>query len=227
MINLSSLRRPAARKWASALQVAWLGAAILLGSNSARAEVECGSIANGYGPFDYRSDRDKLKIVEDYHFTPEVEALVRAKSGYLGSDLDYTLRAFPNHHRALIAISRYSERLGVDQVPNAGRATRCYFVRAIQFRPDDTTVRMLFAQYLHRHNEHSEAVRQLDIAREYAGLSPYTHYNLGLVYAELGEFESALKQAHIAMAMGFQRTELKERLVAAQRWREPAASSPP
>src|SRR5450830_1586845 len=32
----------------------------------------CGPIQNDYGPFDYRTQRESLKVVEQYHFTPRV-----------------------------------------------------------------------------------------------------------------------------------------------------------
>src|SRR5882672_10328606 len=64
----------------------------------------CGALPNAYGPFDYRIEHDKLAIVEAYHFTSQVELLIRGQSGALGADLDYTLRAAPNHHRALVAM---------------------------------------------------------------------------------------------------------------------------
>ena len=58
---------------------------------------------NAFGPFDYRTaTKDKLKLVESYHFTPKVESLIGGQSGTLGADIDYTLRAFPNHPRALL-----------------------------------------------------------------------------------------------------------------------------
>src|SRR4051812_47506028 len=61
----------------------------------------CGSLANPYGPFDYRTSKDKLDIVEGAHFTPDVETLRSGSTGSLGADIDYTLRTSPNHHRAL------------------------------------------------------------------------------------------------------------------------------
>ena len=70
----------------------------------------CGVLQNAYGPFDYRdpvSKRDNLPIVESFHFTPDVESLRHGRSGSVLGDLRYTLRAFPNHHRALKSMARY------------------------------------------------------------------------------------------------------------------------
>ena len=101
----------------------------------------CGPIENAYGPYDYRTDRDKLPIVEGAHFTPEVEALVRGRTGLVGGDIDYTLRAFPNHHRALVSMMKLGERMKAPQVPGAHYSVECYFDRALRFKPNDTACR--------------------------------------------------------------------------------------
>lgn len=82
---------------------------MLLAGTSLAQEVDggCGALQNAFGPFDDRTARGyNLDVVGSYHFTPPVEALIRGASGTIGGDLDYTLRAFPNHHRALNATNR-------------------------------------------------------------------------------------------------------------------------
>jgi len=184
----------------------------------------CGGLANAYGPYDYRTDRSKLEIVESHHFTPQVEMLIKGQEGYVGSDIDYTLRAFPNHHRALLAMMRYGEKLKLERVGGANYNVECYFIRATSFRPNDTTVRMLYATYLNGRQQRAQALQQLALAVSYASDSALTHYNIGLVYTDLGEWDKALEQAHEAMRLGFDRSDLKDRLVAAQKWAEPASA---
>lgn len=185
----------------------------------------CGSLRNAYGPFDYRTDRQQLVIVEAYHFNSMVEQLVRGTTGSIGGDLDYTLRAYPNHHRALSAMSRYGEKVKSDFVPGATYSVECYFIRAVNHRPDDPTVRMLFAIYLKGQHRQPDALKQLAYAETIAGDSGYTHFNIGLVYMDLGDTDSALRQAHRALALGFTRPELKDRLVAAKKWVDPPAAT--
>jgi tetratricopeptide (TPR) repeat protein len=212
-----------------AVLAAMLATAMACAAAPAAAQGEpsiCGSLNNAYGPFDYRTDRDKLPIVEVAHFTPPVEMLVRGERGHLSQDIDYTLRAFPNHHRALAAIMRLAEREKKDRVSGAGWSVDCYFVRATQFRADDTTVRMLYATYLHKRQRTDEALKHLNVAREFAKDNPFTHYNLGLVYFDLGAHEQALASAHQAMALGFPRSDLKDKLMALGKWAD-AASAPP
>lgn len=218
--------RPGLARWGRVMSAAVL-AGLAASAAAQSAPPPCGSLDNAYGPYDYRTDRDKLQIVEVAHFTPPVETLLRGERGHLSQDIDYTLRASPNHHRALASMTRLAERQKVDKVAGASWDVDCYYIRALRFRGNDTTVRMLYATYLHRQGRTEEAHKQLNVAREFAQDNPFTHYNLGLVYFDIGSHEQALASAHKAMALGFPRTELKDKLAAAGKWAEPAASAPP
>lgn len=180
----------------------------------------CGQLrGGGYGPYDYRSDKSKLGVVEQYHFSSSVEALIRGVAGGSpGGDLDYTLRAFPNHHRALISVTKYGERSKSLRPAGLTYEVECYFERAIRFQPDDLIVRMLYATFLAGHRRNSEGIQQLDLAAQQAGDNPFTHHNLGLVYYDLKEYEKALRQAHRASALGFTRADLKDQLVKVGKW---------
>ena len=208
--------------------VAALGAAGIAPVMAQSSPELCGALTNGFGPYDYRTDRHQLPIVESAHFTPVVEMLIRGSSGYIGSDLDYTLRAFPNHHRALVSITRYAEKTKSLQPPQLRWTVECYFERATRFRPDDTVSRMLFAQFLYKLARPEEARAQLQRAAHAAQDNPVTYYNVGLVYAEAKDYPRALEQAHRAMAMGLQRDGLRQMLAAAGQWKdpEPAATAP-
>lgn len=190
----------------------------------------CGPLASAaqYGPYDYRTQQDKLPIVEVAHFTPIVENLVRGQNSGIepGGDLDYTLRAFPNHHRALVAMMRYGEKKKSDRPPGTNYSVECYFERATRFKPDDPIVRMLYASYLGGKNRAPEAVRQLEFASTAPDPSGFTSYNIGLVYFDLKEYDKALAQAHKAIALGFPQTTLQELLAKAGKWSEPAAGPP-
>lgn len=184
----------------------------------------CGIIYTGkhYGPYDYRIERYRaLQKVEDFHFTPEIEAGIRGKNGAIGGDINYTLKAAPNHHRALVTLTRLTQRAKADQLEGMEWPIECYYDRALRYMPDDTTVRMLYAQFLHGRKRTADAVRQLDLAQEMAADNPFTHYNLGLVYFEVGQFEKSLAQAHKALSYGFPRQDLVERLKAKGVWKDP------
>ena len=151
----------------------------------------------------------------------------------MAQDLDYTLRTSPNHHRALLAMARYGERLKTPHLPLATYSVECYFVRAITFKPDDTTVRMLYSNYLKTLGRTSEALRQLDMAAGRPIEFGFTNYNLGLSYFGLSAFDKARRHAQLALEQGFPRTDLKEKLLAAGHWQsaptdsDAEAASPP
>lgn len=200
----------------------WLGLSL---AGAAQAQMDlCGDLSNGYGPYDYRTDRgETLGRVDRAHFPPITEALIRGKSERSppGPDIDYTLRAYPNHHRALVATMRFGERTKRDPPPGMRYTVECWLQRAVRFRPDDTVARGLYAKFLVERNRKPEAIAQLKAAEGHAGDNPFSHYNIGLIYLEAKEYDAALVQAHRAMALGFPRTELKDGLVAAGKWQEP------
>ena len=192
-------------------------------------EPECGPLTNGYGPYDYRTSKGQiLNTVENFHFTPKVEMLVKADTGYLGADIDYTLRAFPNHHRALMSVMRYGEKTKSIKPPHMRYSIPCYFDRAIRFRPDDAIPRMIFSMYLAKNGRTPEAIQQLDLAAEGAEgkENPFTHFNLGLNYFDLKEYGKSEIQAHKAYGLGFPQTILKEKLIGAGKWTEPPPEPP-
>lgn len=188
----------------------------------------CGELRSGYGPYDYRTDRNKLGIVEQYHFTPEVEALIRGKSSiHIGQDLSYTLNAFPNHHRALMSMMRYGQKLKTPQPPDADYSVECFFLRALRFRPDDIVARMMYANFLATNARVPEALRELEQVAKAAGDNFFAYYNMGLIYLDMKEYEKALAMAHKAMALGFQNPGLRDKLIAIGKWRAPEEPSAP
>lgn len=198
----------------------------------------CGPIAgNHYGPYDYRPDHFvatpgdqenhsyKRMLVDGAHFTPRVENLIGAQSGGQigppGADLNYTLRAFPNHHRALIAVMRYGEKAKSDKPAGLSMVVECYFERAVRFKPNDMIVKMLYATYLIKNKRVLEAAAQLEQATVLAKDGAFTHYNIGLVYFDMKNYGKALAQAHQAIALGFERTELRDLLKGVNQWQDP------
>jgi tetratricopeptide (TPR) repeat protein len=178
---------------------------------------QCGTLENAYGPFDYTSPTDvteHLPIVERFHFNSNVEQLI---SGLTqegpGGDLDYTLRAFPNHHRALYAMVRYAlKNPGLEIPPGAQYSGECYLLRAIQFRPEDASVRIIYGIYLSKTGRNDEALAQYEKAAELAPANAEVHYNLGLLYRKLRRFDEALEHAKIAYELGYPLQGLKNQL---------------
>lgn len=186
---------------------------------------ECGgpTISNAYGPYDYTNPRhkaEKLPIVDGAHFSTKVESLKGGINATLaGSDIDYTLRAFPNHHRALDAMGRYHLSYpNTIKPPNANYSADCYFQRAIVFRPEDGISRMVYGIFLLRSGRLDEAEIHYKDALELIPGSPELHNNLSLLYILKKDFEAARTHAREAYRLGFPLMGAKNKLVRLGEW---------
>jgi tetratricopeptide (TPR) repeat protein len=190
----------------------------------AKAEVgdfACGPLQNAYGPFDYRSDKDKLPIVEGAHFTTEVANLIKGNTAERpGGDIDYTLRAFPNHPGALMSMVRLGEKEKTAKPKGSRYTVECWLYRAVRFRDNDATVKMIYATYLAKNGSNAAALKQLNEAVQLGEDSANLQYNIGLVYFNLGKYDEALNHAHVAYRAGFPLPGLRDKLKKAGKWRE-------
>lgn len=140
-------------------------------------------------------------------------------------DLDYTLRVFPNHPGALMAIERLGRMLKTEKPPASTYKLECYYIRAIKMAEDDPMVYYVYGMYLQRRGRKSEAREKIDRAVELfqaegGYLSPNMLYNLGLSYFELGAYDEAESYARRAAEGGFTLPGLKRKLNGVGRWRE-------
>lgn len=223
--------------------MAQLGVSLLLATTASLASAQglpdgCGSLSQSWGPFDYRPERyipettyrshaALLAIVEHAHFTPDVENLIRGKTGTLpGGDLSYTLGVFPNHHRALIAISTLAIKLKSPQPPEMRFSVDCYFHRAMAFRPDDAMVRMVYANYLIQLGQKSSAEQQIDAVAATNPDGPLTQRNLALLYLDAKSYDKSLQFAHKAAAAGLNIDLIKSKLQQVGQWKDAPAAAP-
>lgn len=210
--------------------VAWMVVAPALAFEECGELEMPGTSSAQYGPFDYRTDKSKLPIVERFHFTPDVENLKRGLSGDIEGDLAYTLGRFPNHHRALYAMERFLERRKVEKTRSSVWSANCWYDRAVRWRTDDGVVRVLYGNFLAKRGKREEALLQLEKAGELVGGSVTLNYNLGLAYVEIKEYDKALQYAHVAYGLGFPLPGLRNRLERAGKWKpqppEPAVTTP-
>jgi hypothetical protein len=208
---------------------AWsLGAMLTASCSAALSQVSpatCGPVSPT--AWDYRVDKQFYALVEDAHFTPPVEALIRGRTGQLpGPDIDYTLSVFPNHYRAIMAATRLAER-----EESQGRKSQlklpveCYYERAVRFKPDDLVARMLYAQFLGKRKREEEAKSHLRETQRRAKDNPLTLRNIGLVYMELKDYDNALMVAHRLLEVEPADPVLKGALVSAGKWRDPVAGT--
>jgi hypothetical protein len=183
----------------------------------------CGDVfRNAFGPFDYRiASAYNKQLVENTHFTTDIENFrKRGKPHYVANDIDYTLRVFPNHPRALLALSKLSLKLKTMRPPGAQWTVDCYFQRAIRYQPDDSFVRLVYGIHLTRWGKPDLARVQLELAEKHPVQDGNFHYNLGLAFLDVGDTERALKHAKDAYALGYQLPGLKSRLQKLGKWRD-------
>jgi tetratricopeptide (TPR) repeat protein len=192
--------------------------------NPARAN-DCGDLSNGFGPFDYRTASEGTKrMVEMHHFNRDVEYLRAGQNGYIGGDLSYTLRAFPNHPRALYAMLKLTRKTGTEKPEGSWYTMGCFFQRAVAFTPDDATVRVLYGLYLVEKNKKAEAKDELETARalvqkdELLQSDANVIYNLGLGFYEIGRYAEANEYARQAAALGFPLQGLQNMLKRTGKW---------
>lgn len=199
----------------------------------ARADAfECGELKNyqNIGPWDYADPSSNVptgadpmghvKRVENVHFTPEMQMLnlKRFSIDRLTDEIHYTLRILPNHPGALMAISRL-ERMAGGKLPQrtvtpyTPKITAdCFFDRAIRFRPQDKAVRMVHGMHLQQHGKLQEALAEYEKAQSLGEDSPNLYYNLGLLYAQLGNWDEAYDYGEKAQRGGFMLPGLRNRL---------------
>ena len=176
---------------------------------------------NPDSPWDYRTRKDRIELVERRHFTRNIELLIRGEStANLAADIDYTLRMFPNHHRALASLVRYSESKKQRRFSGMKYSVECFLERAIYFKPDDLQVRIIYANYFAKNTKFDQSRKQLEYIENTQDTTSAANYNLGLIYLEIGDFEKSLHYAHKAYSDNFPLAGLKNKLKRIGKWRE-------
>ena len=207
----------------------------------------CFGRLQAFGPFDYTdktysipglytehgsSQESPLRFVEKAHFTHNVEMLIKGRTGVLPTDIDYTIRAFPNHHRALWAMIKFelmflkkgAGRNAIIQITKPYNPTKipppeCYLNRAIKFDPEDPVLYMLYGLDLHKrglltyalkyYKESERVYKESDgSVKENAEL----YYDMGLLYVDMKNYKEAKKYAKKAYILHYPLMGLKKAL---------------
>ena len=181
---------------------------------------------NTSGDYTDPADRERLTVIETFHFTPVVASLTRGASGSLGADIGYTLEHFPNHTKALAALVKLGRRDKTGQPYGARYTIDCFFTRAVGFAPNDAALRMVYGGYLLGNDHADEALVQLREAARIAPDNATIDYNLGLLYVKRRDYPTARSYAWKAYRLGFPLPGLKKQLAAAGEWQDPPAPVP-
>lgn len=171
-----------------------------------------------FGPYDYRTHKDRLPVVENRHFTPRVEQLIQGETTTdpMG-DASYTLIRFPNHHRALYSAVRYS--LGESDFDAFDKyRAECFLQRAIYYAPTDSVPYLLYGLYLHRLDLLDQSLEKYQAAEKLAPNDANMQYNMGLVYFDIGNFEQSRRYAKEAYNHGIEFPGLRRKLEEAGHW---------
>lgn len=182
----------------------------------------CTGSEQGYGPYDYTQRGyliSELNLVESAHFKPGVEMLKEGTSqkSALYSDLDYTLRAFPNHHRALNTLIRFLIT-NVDYRSTQLSPPECYFLRALNFSPKDSMTHMLYGIFLQRSKKYELALQAYKTSEMYNESNTQLQYNLGLLYFDMKDYKEAKNYATKVYEKNFPFQGLKNKLKRADAW---------
>lgn len=186
-------------------------------------------VAGTFGPFDYNNpiERAKAPLVENAHFTAQVENLSHGQTGTpVMPDIQYTLTKYPNHPRALQSLVRLSVKEKSEQPTGAVRTVTCFLKRAIVFAPNDVVPRMLLAKHYSQQGKVDDAIKVLQEADAIVPGDANLAYNMGLLFVDKKQYDEALAYAHKAYQAGFPLPGLREKLKRAGQWREPAPKAP-
>ncbi len=202
--------------------------------NNANADLNCSySLANAYGPYDYTNPEHfsaRLPIVNSHHYTQEIIRSAQRISDRplppldIVDNLDYTLRAFPNHHQALNSIADYLLYLSKNdnnryrELTKRFRKPECYFERAIRFKPSDATVHLIYGVFLVKKKNLKRALEEMETALKLRKDNPEVLYNIGLIYYKQNNLEKAAEYAKRAYNLGFLLPFLRDELKRRGKW---------
>jgi tetratricopeptide (TPR) repeat protein len=199
--------------------------------------IECGSLDNAYGPYDYRTATNDIKrLVERPHFDDQNAAVnrgqTRARENEVMNDLDYTLRALPNHPGALAAIDRLGKLMKTEKPSRRAYKLECYYIRGERMANDDPMVYYTYGMYLNVRGRKAEAREKIEkVVELYAtkgfNMTPNMQYNIGLVFFDLGAYDESQRYAQQAYEQGYSLPGLKNKLKSVGRWKDsPHAQKP-
>jgi tetratricopeptide (TPR) repeat protein len=177
----------------------------------------CGSLGNAV---DYRTaPRKRVYRIESVHFPEDVETLRRGStSRHIGKDITFVLRNFPNHPRALIAMAKLAQKEKADPPAGSAFTVACWFDRALRLTPNDPEVYLAYGVALLLQDKPKEAITALEKSDELRAGDANVHYNLGLAYFDLDNYDKSLEHAKKAYELGFPLQGLRNKLESVHRW---------
>lgn len=176
------------------------------------AQASAGEPYNYYVPAPDRL----LENVEKYHLQQGIDKIKKGQFEYAWSEFAFMLHYFPNHPIALQHISTLSI-----QIEKNTRAQK-YFDRAIKLYPQEAATYALYGIFMHKIENYAAATTQYQQAIKLDNAPAEYHYNLGLSYLALQQYDNAHASAQLAYDLGYPLAGLKNQLVAKGIWKPKA-----
>jgi len=170
-----------------------------------------------YSDMNDPSSTAHVKMMETYHFSRDVEHLIKGLSAPLPFDIAFILNHVPNHYRALNAMAEWQlKNKFPDNRDNELLTADCYFHRAISYRPGDSYLRFVYGIYLHRAKRFADAQKVYDQAERMGVAGAELFYNRGLLELDMGNLAKASEYANRAYGMGYPLPGLRNKLTHAR-----------
>lgn len=162
----------------------------------------------------------RIKVVEQYHWEPGLEAERRNQFADAYGSWDFILRWVPNHIPAL--------RKMIDLVILYKRPDLVipYLDEAVAFCPSCTDAVILYGIYYQRVGQPDKAIEKYKKALEINAYSIDAHYNLGLALVAQGKLTEANEHAQLAYEYGHRLPGLRIKLQKAGAWKPLPPSVP-
>lgn len=200
----------------------------------------CTGNSQSFGPYDYLLatsknntayyQKSRIWEIDRIHYEKGMnlwknKGLHASSINYIWNEFDYTLRAFPNHTKALHSIIKLElERLATNKIKEQRKfrglktPPECYLQRAMHFRPKQQLLPLLYGLYLHKLKRYEQAETQYKKAISLNINNAETHYNLGLLSISLKKYDQAKTHAKKAYALGYPLLGLKKKLIKVNHW---------
>ena len=167
-------------------------------------------------------DIELLTAVEKYHMQLGYDELSAKRYDAAFGDAKFMLHYFPNHPKALILLSEICNRW---QSPDCNPDE--WLEKAVSRNPAVAETHLLYGIYLHRTKRFDAAVKNYKQALETDPMSLNAHYNLGLAYVDLKQYELANQHAQKSYALGAPFPGLREKLKRVGAWKPLVAEAVP
>ena len=166
-----------------------------------------------YNPGTSTDEKAIFENVHSYHLQPAYDALKRGNWKSAHDNFEFILNGFPNSPQALNGMS--------ELCVNKWKSPQCdadsWFDKAIGRNPSIATTWVIYGIHLERKKLPREAVEKFEHALELNPDDINAHYNLGLAFFDLKEYDKANEQAQTSYALGAPLPGLRDKLDAGGR----------